>query len=300
MTGIGTFIIVVLSLLLLTLLFRHLMLKKQIRHLNRQLCDLAGGVSDKMLDISLMDRDLEKLAGTLNRYHTRQRHTVARALRHEEHLKESVANISHDLRTPLTVILGHLQLLHKSGLTPEQNNRVETLLRKAERMKEFVGAFYDLSVLDSDQAIPRKERINLSNLLIDLLTENAPAMESRGIRPDLILPDHSVFIISDRDMTERIFQNLLTNAIRYSAGYIRIRLSQAEKGRILFCIGNSVPDDMDLDTTRMFERFYTGDTSRHSGGSGLGLAVVKLLTEKLDGRISAEVTAGVLSIRLIL
>ncbi|MBU9729113.1 sensor histidine kinase [Diplocloster modestus] len=276
------------------------MLKMQIRHLNRQMCDLAGGASDKMLDISLMDRDLEKLAGVLNRYHTRQRYTVAQALRHEEHLKESIANISHDLRTPLTVILGHLQLLQKSDLTPEQYQRIETVLHKAERMKEFIGAFYDLSVLDSDQVTPRKERINLSNLLIDLLTENAPAMESRGICPDMILPDHSIFILSDRDMTERIFQNLLTNAIRYTAGIIRIRLSQDEKGRILFCIENTVSEDLDLDTARIFERFYTGDTSRHSGSSGLGLAVVKLLTVKLDGQISAEMTAGGLAIRLML
>ena len=87
------------------------MLKKQIRNLTDQIDALVRGSSEKMLDIALIDRDLERLAGTLNQYYTKQRYTVARALQHEDHLKESIANISHDLRTPLTVITGHLQLL---------------------------------------------------------------------------------------------------------------------------------------------------------------------------------------------
>ena len=104
------------------------MLKKQIRNLTDQIDALVRGSSEKMLDIALIDRDLERLAGTLNQYYTKQRYTVARALQHEDHLKESIANISHDLRTPLTVITGHLQLLLASALTGEQNRRVTAAL----------------------------------------------------------------------------------------------------------------------------------------------------------------------------
>lgn len=289
----------IVSLILLAIFFtKYLMLKKQIRNLSGQMVNLMNETSEKMLDISLIDRDLERLTGVLNQYHAKQRYMVARAMRHEEHLKDSIANISHDLRTPLTVILGHLQLLLKQELTKEQDQRVQIVRRKAEKMKELVGNFYDLSVLDSNQITLSEERFNLSNLLIDLLTENAPAMEKGNIQPEITLPDHSVFIFSDRSMTERIFQNLLTNALRYSAGEIKISLSPLEKGCITFCIENTVQDGVKLDVERMFERFYTGDRSRHSEGTGLGLAVVKLLVEKLGGQISAVFQANVLTVNV--
>ena len=126
----------------LILLFRYIQLKKQIRNLADQVKELNCGNSEQMLDISLIDKDLERLAGILNQYNIRQRHAIASVLRNEEYLKESVANISHDLRTPLTVILGHLQLLQKENLESSQAQRIKTILGKAEKMKELVEIIY--------------------------------------------------------------------------------------------------------------------------------------------------------------
>ena len=155
-------------------------------------------------------------------------------------LKESIANISHDLRTPLTVILGHLQLLRKETLTDKQEQRIETIFHKAERMKELVQTFYDLSILDAEQITPRREDFNLSNLLINLITENAPALEAKNISPEIDLPPHSVYLNSDYSMVERILQNLLTNAIRYSSGDIKMGLKQTRKNRAIFTIENPI------------------------------------------------------------
>jgi len=295
--GISAFL--VLFVLLLFLFARYFLLKREIKNLSSQIELLSQGRTEKMLDISLIDRDLEQLAGTLNRYYDRQRYRVACALRHEEHLKESIANISHDLRTPLAVITGHLQMLEKTDLTEGQMKRVKTALHKSEKMKELIGAFYDLSVIDSDDTQPQKEQINLTNMLIDFLTENAPLLEKRQIEPEINLPETSVFIYSDRSMIERILQNLLSNAFRYSAGKIVVRLCKAEDGKVLLYMDNSVEDAGKIDTARLFERFYTGDCSRHSESTGLGLAIVKILAEKTGGDISAEIHSDMLSIKLV-
>ena len=251
-----------------------------------------------MLDISLIDKDLEKLAGILNQYNIRQRQAVAGVLRNEEYLKESVANISHDLRTPLTVILGHLQLLQKENWESSQAQRVKVIFSKAEKMKELVETFYDLSILEEQQTVPEKEKFNISNMLINLITENAVALEKENILPEINLPDYSIYVYSDKNMVERILQNLLTNAIKYSVGTIKITLMEKENNNIIFTIENPMSDSSEIDCNRLFDRFYTGDKSRHNGSTGLGLAVVKTLVAILGGNIVAKVHANSLIITL--
>lgn len=284
--------------LFLILLFKHIRLKKQIQNLSKQMEELACGNTEKMLDISLIDKDLEYLAGILNRYNAKQRLAVSGALQHEEYLKESIANISHDLRTPLTVILGHLQLLKKENMSKEQKKRVETVLNKAERMRELVTTFYSLSILDTEQVDIQKEEFNFSNLLMNLVTENSPALEHKNIQLKINLPDNSVFLFSDKNMVERILQNLLTNAICYSSGILELILEQPSTNKIRFLIKNSVSNATEIDISRLFERFYTADKARHSGGTGLGLAIVKMLTQKLDGNVEAKLQTDTLIIIL--
>lgn len=275
---------------------RLLSLKGHLRNMAGQIKTLVDDNSEKMLDISLYDQDLERLAGAFNRYHAKQRGVVAQSLRHEDQLKESISNISHDLRTPLTVIMGHLQLLEKVDLPDNQKWRVEVSLRKSQRMAALVEAFYELSVLDSEQIIPHKERLNFSNLLFDLLAENASLLESRGIHPKIHMPDTTVFIISDRRMILRILDNLLTNAIRYTSGNIEINVSGPEDNHVQFCIRNQTYNAKELDVERIFERFYTKNPARTNGSTGLGLAVVKKLTEMLGGEVSATVQSDFLSL----
>jgi AraC-like DNA-binding protein/CheY-like chemotaxis protein len=177
-------LLLIVFLLLLILLFKYLQTKRQIRNLSKQIAELVNGKSEKMLDISLIDKDLEQLAGILNQYNDNQRQLIASTLRHENYLKESIANISHDLRTPLTVILGHLQLLRKETLTDKQEQRIETIFHKAERMKALIQTFYDVSVIDAKEVTPVREDFNLTNLLINLITENAPDL----ILSDVVMP----------------------------------------------------------------------------------------------------------------
>lgn len=248
-------ILIIITIFLVILLFRYIQLKKQIRNLADQVNELNSGNSQQMLDISLIDKDLERLAGILNQYNIRQRQAVAGVLRNEEYLKESVANISHDLRTPLTVILGHLQLLQKENLESSQAQRVKVIFSKAEKMKELVETFYDLSILEEQQTVPEKEKFNISNMLINLITENAVALEKENILPEINLPDYSIYVYSDKNMVERILQNLLTNAIKYSVGTIKITLMEKENNNIIFTIENPMSDSSEIDCNRLFDRF---------------------------------------------
>ena len=279
------------------LLYKYIKLRSEIKKVSDQLEELVDDNSEKMLDISFVDKEFERLAGLFNKYNDKQRQIVAGAMKDEEFLKDSVANISHDLRTPLTVILGHLQLLSKSDLTPEQAERVETVQNKAIRMKELVDTFYEYSLVTTSDTKLEPEKLNLVNMLLDFISENAPLMDKKGITPHISLPEHSVFITSDKKALDRILQNLITNTIRYSEGDISITLTPGEK-QVSLIIGNPITPDSRLNPERMFDRFYTGDSSRSSGGTGLGLAVVKELTARLGGEVSASVKDHILTVNL--
>ena len=119
-----------------------------------------------------------------------------------------------------------------------------------------------------------------------------------SISPVIGLPDHSVYLHSDYGMVERIFQNLIINAIRYSSGSIKIDLKQGKEKSAIFIIENPIDSKVEIDPNRLFERFYTGDKSRHNSGTGVGLAVVKLLTDKLGGNVFAKIENDTLTISL--
>lgn len=273
------------------------MLKRQIRSITKQMNQLNQGKSEKILDLSLIDSDLENLASELNQQYQKQRSITASALRQEENLKESIANLSHDLRTPLTIIIGHLQLLQKSKLSKEQTNRVEVALRKSFRLKNLISTFYELSVLDSNHMELNLENINVSNLFMDFIAEQASQFYKKQIQPEIHMPQSSIFIKADSNMLERIFQNLLTNAIKYTKGAINISFFDTQK-HVIFQIENTIDESHQLDTERIFERFYTGNPSRNGESSGLGLAVVKSLVEKMNGTINASLCNNSLSIQI--
>ena len=289
--------IAVLSCAVIVLLYRYIRLKSEIRKISGQLEELVSDNSEKMLDISFVDKELERLAGLFNQYNDKQRQIVAGAIKDEDFLKDSVANISHDLRTPLTVILGHLQLIAKTDLTPDQRERLDIVNNKAVRMKELVDTFYEYSLVTTSNEVMKHDKLNILNMLIDLISDCAPLMDKKGITPNIDLPEHSVYIYSDRNAIDRILQNLITNSIRYSAGDINVKLESVNDG-IVLSVANPIPEDSELDPDRMFDRFYTGDSSRNSGGTGLGLAVVKELTSKLGGNINAVRSGGMLTIKL--
>ena len=289
--------IAVLSCAVIVLLYRYIRLKSEIRKISGQLEELVSDNSEKMLDISFVDKELERLAGLFNQYNDKQRQIVAGAIKDEDFLKDSVANISHDLRTPLTVILGHLQLIAKTDLTPDQRERLDIVNNKAVRMKELVDTFYEYSLVTTSNEVMKHDKLNILNMLIDLISDCAPLMDKKGITPKIDLPEHSVYIYSDRNAIDRILQNLITNSIRYSAGDINVKLETVNDG-IVLSVANPIPENSELDPDRMFDRFYTGDSSRNNGGTGLGLAVVKELTSKLGGNINAVRSGGMLTIKL--
>ncbi|WP_438496201.1 sensor histidine kinase [Paenibacillus sp. IHBB 3054] len=292
------YIINLLAIMLVTLMFRLFSLRKQIRNITKQLIELSAGNMDKKLDISLIDKDVTLLAAEINKNLTKQRELRINMIRSGKHLKESIANISHDLRTPLTSMIGYLQLLQKGHVTLEQREQIVITLRKANHLQTLIKSFYELAVLDSEHIQPEFRNVNYSNVIMDTVAECATMFEQRGLHPQISIPEESVFVWTDEEMLRRILQNLLDNAARYAMSDIRITL--LNNGRTELILTNAISRSQDINPARLFDRFYTSDVSRSAGSTGLGLSIVKILTDRLRGTVSAELIGDHLQIKIVL
>ena len=261
-------------------------IKRQLHDATAQLNERTSEKTEKIVTVALIDNDLSKLVAAINRSLNLQKKLRIDVRRNDLQLKDSIANLSHDLRTPLTSILGYLQLSRNPNCLPEQREEyLKTVDDKAHALKSMINSLYELSMLDVKETPLKKEKLDLNLLLSDVLAGQYELFQKLGITLDVNLPDHPVWIIGDRLACTRIIQNLLSNSTRYAKGDTGISLS--ESGSYAFLsICNPAPYLAEDDMEHLFERFYTADKSRNNSGSGLGLYIVKTLLQKMDGEVA--------------
>lgn len=290
-------IILILSISIILLISYVFHLKAQIKSIGKQLQNISEGKTEKKIDISLLDKDIEYLAGNINRNINFQKQLRIESLRNEQKLKDSIANISHDLRTPLTSIIGYLQLLEKSELSENQREKINILKKKSEVLQNLVTSFFEITIIENDSVHINLEKINLNNFLSDALLQNMVSFKQTGIEPIFDLPNTTIFIEADKMILQRIVQNLISNILKYGSSYVKISLAQKEHVELAFA--NNVEDPKKIDVNLLFEKFYIADRSRSTGSTGLGLSIVKLLAEKINAKVVAEIEEDILTFKIM-
>ena len=291
-------IIVVLAVAVAVLAVQTVVMRREIRSMSRQLEDLSAGRSEKKISLTLVDARLNELATQINENMELQKQLRIDARKSEQRLKDSIAGVSHDLRTPLTAIIGYIQMLERSGLNGEQQEKATIILKKANAMRELVESFFELSVIESGQSELAEEAVNFTNIVSEAVVDFIPRFEAAELEPDVDLGDKSLYIAGDTTALGRIVQNLLSNALKYTAGRVKVALEERD-GEIILTVVNEVRPDTPPDMERIFERFYTGDDCRNSGSAGLGLYIVKLLAEKMQGAVSASLENKMMSVYVV-
>lgn len=279
------------------LLIRLMALKKEVRKISKQLQNYSHQRTDKKIDVALMDRNIEQLSAEINDLidlHVKEKRERARF---ENELKQTIANMSHDLRTPLTSILGYLQMAESDDATDkEKKDYISVAKKRAERLEALLHDFFELSVIESADYQLKLEKVNMRNLTIDVLMSFYDRFHENNMEPVIDVPDHEVFLTSDESAVTRIIENLIANAITHSDGNIRIGLE--EKGsKVRFIVTNDAHSLTEQDVDRFFDRFYMADQSRSGKNTGLGLSIVKSFMLKMNGTVTGELKDGQLSIQ---
>ena len=216
----------------------------------------------------------------------------------EKEFKQQIENISHDLRTPLTSMIGYLKIMDASGLNEEEQADLQTVLRKAERLQELITQFYDFSRLTAQDYPLDLESVDVTKTLREALADAYGELAGRQLEVTADIPEKAVCIMVNEKALQRVFQNLLQNAGKYAVSRLDVSV-KAEDEKLEICFANDVEDMDTYDVERLFERFYTLDSSRNSGSTGLGLTIAKEFVEKMKGSIEADLEDKKLYIRLL-
>lgn len=265
-------------------------IKRQLRNITVQLLERTNGSTEKKVTVSLIDGDLSELAAAINRSLNLQKKLRIEVRRNDLQLKDSIANLSHDLRTPLTSILGYLQLSRNPKCSAEkQKDYLQIMDDKTHALKSMIDSLYELSILDVKETTLKIEKLDLNMLVTDVLAGQYALFQDCGIDLKVNLPDYPILISGDLVACTRIVQNLLNNTIRYAKERAEIVLTKSDSYALL-SIHNPAPDLSQDDVDHLFERFYTADRSRKSSGTGLGLYIVKTLLAQMGGNIKASLT----------
>ncbi len=264
----------------LLLVLLNLILAFSLFSWKRQICEITKQISEnKKLRISLSNKQIEKLAGIINEKNYLEQKAKIQIIQEKEQLKHSIANISHDLRTPLTSIQGYLTLLKGCEDKEEQEHYFSVIQAKADYLTELLQIFYDLSLIESDDYIFGIEKLDVNRIVTDCLIDKYN--ELKELTPSVKIENAPVWVTGNAVACKRIIDNLVTNAIRYSNGYIEIVVD----ANGIFTVKNTTSELKNIDVNILFQKFYTVDTLRSNGNTGLGLYIVKELLNKIEGGI---------------
>ena len=271
-------------------------LRRGLRRGTREVEERLSGRTSARLDLPCPDKSAEELFGAVNEVlEVRAAEQVAYREK-ERALREQIANLSHDLRTPLTSILGYLQLLESESLTPEERRAYLAVVTERSRaLQSLITSFYDLSRLESGAYPLERERVELRGVLSSLLAAFYGDLESSGLEVCPRLSESVPPVWGDEEGVRRVLSNLLRNAVDHGAGKLTVELYR-EGEWVVTRLSNGAAGLAPEDAERVFDRTFTSDRNRSGGNAGLGLAIVKALAEAMGGAVSASVAGDVFTV----
>ena len=222
----------------------------------------------------------------------------------ESRKNDLVMYLAHDLKTPLTSVIGYLTLLDECPeLTIEQKAKyVDIALDKAYRLEQLINEFFEITRFDINSVTLEKNRIDLNMMIAQITDEFYPMLSEKNLTVDIDIIEHIV-MFADSDKIARVFDNLLKNAVNYSYENTVIRIgARIRRDKVIIKFRNKSDVISPEKLQRLFEKFYRADSSRGSstGGSGLGLAIAKQITELHGGTIKAKSTTDYTDFTVVL
>lgn len=282
----------VLILIVLLLLLKIRLLRKAADEIRTEFTARLQTETNVLLDCSSTDPSMKRLALALNEQLRLLRAQRRRFQNGDLRLKEAVTNISHDLRTPLTAICGYLDLIGQEEASETVQRYLNIIRERIAVMTQLTEELFRYTVTLSSNPEIASEPVILNRILEESIAAYYAVLHEKGIAPVIRMPAGNVERQLNAAYLRRIFDNILSNAVKYSTGGLSITL--LESGEITFT--NTADQMTSVMASRLFDRYFTVETGNAS--TGLGLSIAKQFTQSLGGTITADYKNGKLRIVL--
>lgn len=270
---------------------RLVALRRQLRSIARQLCARTALDSNALIRLDIQDRALEDVADVLNQSLAQLRQWRIRLEQGDRSFNDDLVMWAHDLRTPLTAVLGYFELLSEEPQTEPGDRYLEALRRRLRDVEDITEELFAFALLRADRDKLQLEAVDLREQTETVAASFFDAYQKAGLDASFQL-DRPAWVLADVVAVKRILYNLFSNTLKHKSRGLAVAIE--ENGALQFRVTGSSFDPIALE--RLFGHYFSVSNAR--GSQGVGLAVVRSLTEKLGGTFSGRVTEGSLEIRV--
>ena len=260
-------------------------IQAKLKKVSRELSDIVENDSDEKVMVFTDDKNLIDLCGQINRLLLNRQKIKSDFRKQEISSKKMLSNISHDIKTPLTVILGYLEIMRLNDAGDETLQKVEA---KARQVMELIDQFFTLAKLEAGDTNIKISKISINELCRESILSFYDILQGRNFVVDLSIPENDIFVQGEKDAIDRILSNLISNAVRYGSDgkYIGLTVRESENHVYIDVVDRGKGIEKEF-AQNVFERLYTMEDSRNRKiqGNGLGLTIAKNLANQLGGDI---------------
>jgi signal transduction histidine kinase len=253
--------------------------------------EMAAGNMDVSVNTEGMFIDFEEHGEALNEIASGLNNAISERMKSERMKTELITNVSHDIKTPLTSVINYVDLLQKEDFENETaRGYLEVLDRQAKRLKKLIEDLIEASKAATGSIKFNIENVNARVLLNQSIGEFDDRLTDKNITVVTEVPEKDVYVKADNRYLFRVFDNLMSNIVKYSQEGTRAYVELKEKdGRAQYTFKNISREKLNISADELMERFVRGDLSRNTEGNGLGLSIARSLTESMGGKMELTV-----------
>ncbi len=285
------------TILVLALLVMFIQYRRQIRRNCEQLEVMQKHSSNQRLTSDLPYGEVNELVRRINEICDQYQKESIMIERNENNLKEAIANLSHDIRTPLTSLDGYVQLLVMSDSPEEKEHYLQIIQNRISSLKELLEELFTYTKMQDQNyelsCVPMDGTACICGTVLAFYED----FENRGLEPEVSFCEEPLMILGNEVALRRVIQNLVKNALVHGTNRLGLKLEKQENNLHFVCYNDKKESEI-IDVEKIFERFYKGDKARTTTSTGLGLAIAKGLIDRLQGEISAKVEDGLFIIEI--